>query len=104
MDLAANWSRACRADSSAASQLPDASTRRGIIQRTADQMDAQFPAEVLDLVSTQLQGDARQLAGALNQLEAISRAYGRPIDLAMAESALVDVFRATRRVVQITGH
>jgi chromosomal replication initiator protein len=82
-------------------ELPDATTRRGIIQRVADQMDVDFSHEVLDRISSQLQGDARQLTGALNKLEATSRAYGRPIDLAMVESALLDVFRATRRVVNL---
>jgi chromosomal replication initiator protein len=82
-------------------ELPDATTRRGIIQRVADQMEVGFSHEVLDVISSQLQGDARQLTGALNKLEATSRAYGRPIDLAMVESALLDVFRATRRVVNL---
>jgi chromosomal replication initiator protein len=82
-------------------ESPDANTRRGIVQRFAAQLDVKFSHEVLDHLSSQLQGDARQLSGALLKLEATSRAFGRPIDLPMVESALADVFRATRRIVKL---
>jgi chromosomal replication initiator protein len=82
-------------------ELPDAATRRGILQRLAAQMDADFSEEVLDYVASEMQGDARQLTGALNTLEATSRAYQRPIDMGMVETALLDVFRATRRIVNL---
>jgi chromosomal replication initiator protein len=53
------------------------------------------------LIAAQVPGDARQLAGALNRLQAASQALGQPIDIALAESALSDIFRTTRRVVRL---
>ncbi len=80
---------------------PDVETRLQILQHLAGCMESHVPAEVLALMATRIDGDARKLRGALNQLEATSRAYGRPIDLSLAETALADVFRATQRVVQL---
>ena len=60
-----------------------------------------MPADVLELMARNLDGDARKLAGALNQLEAtvaltVARSTSR-----LAQSALVDVFRATQKIVQL---
>jgi chromosomal replication initiator protein len=79
----------------------DMETRLGILRHFARRMEVHFPADVLQMLAERLSGDARQLAGALNQLEATSRAFGQAIDLQLAYSALADVFRATQRVVQL---
>ncbi len=76
-------------------------TRLRILQQLAGRMEAVVPQDVLELMAHNLDGDARKLAGALNQLEATSRAYGRAIDISLAQSALADVFRATQRIVQL---
>ncbi|MFW6171121.1 MAG: DnaA ATPase domain-containing protein [Planctomycetota bacterium] len=79
----------------------DVHTRLGILQQLSSRLEARVPADVLDMMAKRLDGDARKLMGALNQLEATSRAYGREIDLALAEMALEGVFRAVRHVVHI---
>lgn len=79
----------------------DMETRLGILRHFARRMEVHFPADVLQMLAERLSGDARQLAGALNQLEATSRAFGQAIDLQLAFTALADVFRATQRVVQL---
>ena len=60
-------------------------TRANILQQFASRMEVHVPHDVIQLLATQLDGDARRLAGALNQLEATSRAYGREIDIRLAE-------------------
>jgi len=79
----------------------DMDTRLKLLEQFASRMESQVPHDVLRLLAHRLDGDARKLLGALNQLEATSRAFGRPIDISLAESALVDVFRATLRVVKL---
>ncbi|MGM0487358.1 MAG: DnaA ATPase domain-containing protein [Planctomycetota bacterium] len=79
----------------------DVETRLRILQQFSSRLEAHVPADVLDMMAKRLDGDARKLIGALNQLEATSRAYGREIDLALAEMALEGVFRAVRHVVQL---
>ena len=79
----------------------DVETRLGILRQFASRMEAHVPSEVLRMMAQQLDGDARKLAGALNKLEATSRAFGREIDTHLAESALADVFQATSHVVQL---
>jgi chromosomal replication initiator protein len=80
----------------------DNEVRRGIIRQLAADMRVAFPDAVLDLIASQLHGDARQLAGALNQLEAVSLAFKQPVSLDMAQSTLADMFKATCRVVHLS--
>jgi chromosomal replication initiator protein len=80
----------------------DEATRRGIArQMAAGHHGIEMPAEGLDLIATQVTGDARLIAGALNRLVATSEALGRRIDVELAETALGDFFQMTRRVVQL---
>lgn len=80
-------------------EQPDTTTRRGILNRHTMRLDTPIPGTVLDFIARQFNGDARQLAGAINQLVATSEAFGRPITVDMAQSTLADMFRATRPVV-----
>lgn len=80
---------------------PDVETRLRILQQFSSRMECHVPDNVLNMIAKRLDGDARKLIGALNQLEATSRAYGREIDLALAETALEGVFRAVQHVVQL---
>ncbi len=79
----------------------DVETRRKLLRQFARRMETHVPGDVVELLAQHLDGDARKLVGALNQLEASSRAYGREIDISLAQSTLVDVFRATQRVVRL---
>jgi chromosomal replication initiator protein len=79
----------------------DEATRRGIARQMAAGHGLQIPEDVLHLIATQVTGDARLIAGALNRLVATSAALGRKIDVELAETALGDFFQMTRRVVQL---
>jgi chromosomal replication initiator protein len=79
----------------------DAATRRKIVEQLAARQGASIPPEVLTFVAGQLDGDARQLAGAINRLAATGEALGRPIDLDLARAALADLIGAARRPVRL---
>ncbi|MCI0361747.1 MAG: DnaA/Hda family protein, partial [Planctomycetaceae bacterium] len=79
----------------------DAATRRKIVEQLAARQGASIPPEVLTFVAGQLDGDARQLAGAVNRLAATGEALGRPIDLDLAQTALADLIGAARRPVRL---
>ena len=79
----------------------DAATRRKIVEQLAVRQGASIPPEVLTFVAGQLDGDARQLAGAINRLAATGEALGRPIDLDLAQTALADLIGAARRPVRL---
>lgn len=80
---------------------PGHSTRLSILRKLATRLSVPISDDVLELIADRMDGDARRLAGAIHRLEATSRAFQRPIDLQFAHSALVDVFRATGRIVQL---
>ncbi len=75
--------------------------RLEIARRFARQRGLEVPDDVLDLIAERLPGDARQIFGAMNRVDASSRAHQRPITLELAEESLEDIFRATRRVVRL---
>jgi chromosomal replication initiator protein len=75
--------------------------RLRIARQLAARRAVEFPEKVLELVASELVGDARQIAGALNRLQATSQALGEPPTVDLAARALDDVFRATRRVVHL---
>jgi len=79
----------------------DFATRQSILRQMARKDGTEVPPEVVSHLATQLAGDARQLAGALNRLAAVSLAYERPITLDLAQSALADIFQAARRAVRL---
>jgi chromosomal replication initiator protein len=80
---------------------PDEETRHGIARHLAVRHGRDVPDDVLRLIASRVPGDARQVAGALNRLQAASQALGQPIDIALAEASLSDIFRTTRRVVRL---
>jgi chromosomal replication initiator protein len=82
-------------------QPADGPTRRKIVEQLAIRMGCALPPEVLTYVAGQLDGDARQLAGAVNRLAATGEALGRPIDLDLAQMALADLIGAARRPVRM---
>jgi chromosomal replication initiator protein len=78
----------------------DRATRLRILEQLSSRLEVSLPDDVRALIADRLD-DARKLAGALHRLEASSRAFQRPIDLELAHSALLDLFRATSRIVQL---
>lgn len=79
----------------------DYATRLGIARQMAQAMGSTIPDNVLELIAARLQGDARQISGALNRLRATSEALQRPITYEFAGEALEDVFRSTHRFVHL---
>jgi chromosomal replication initiator protein len=80
---------------------PERASRQAILERLAARRQLSVPPEVLDLLAERLPGDARRLSGALNRLEAASRALGVPITAALAAQALGDLFQWSQRPVEL---
>lgn len=85
----------CRVDSQ------DYATRRGIVDLQATRLGLQLPAEVADFIAQNFREHARELIGALVKLQAVGRAWGRTIDLALAEEALGEAIAQSRAAVQL---
>jgi chromosomal replication initiator protein len=79
----------------------DLSTRLAILEQMAGTHETPTPRTVLEWLATQLDGDARQLAGALNRLHATSEALHCRIDLPFAQRALADLVRVNRKAVRL---
>jgi chromosomal replication initiator protein len=79
----------------------DFATRLGILEQLATRHGCMPSPDVLSWLAGQLNGDARQLAGALNRLRAASEAHQRPIDLDFAQAALDDLIHSGRRPVRL---
>src|SRR5262245_9297859 len=82
-------------------QPADFAVRRGILQQLAAKGGVSPPPEVLNWLAAQLNGDARQLAGAMHRLRAASDAHSKAIDLEFAQAALDDLVHASRRPVRL---
>ena len=82
-------------------QAPEYETRLGIVQQMAARQQLDVPVDVQAYVAAHFRSHARELAGALNRLQAASLALQQPIDLAMAEEALSEMLRHTARSVRL---
>ena len=80
---------------------PDEDVRRGIVAGLAARRSLQIPDTVVEYVAANITRHARELVGAVNRLEASSHMLGLPISLGMAEEALVDLVRSSRRGVRL---
>src|SRR5262249_6633083 len=81
---------------------PDADTRLNLLRKKTTQFGQEvWPAEVLDLLASNLRGNVRELEGAIHGVRHWSRVHGRPVDLALAREALADLLRHAVRVVQL---
>ncbi len=79
----------------------DYATRLQILQNMAARQSMTIGANCLSWLASQLDGDARQLAGALNRLQAASEAFGRAISTDFAQFALTDLLRTSRKAVRL---
>jgi chromosomal replication initiator protein len=82
-------------------EQPDYETRRGIVARMAGRLGLAIGEEVQQWIASRLTQHARELSGALCKLQAVHRAWGKPITVAMAEDALADMIRDGSRVVRL---
>jgi chromosomal replication initiator protein len=80
---------------------PDEEVRRGIVESIAARRGLAMPADVIYYVAARMTRHSRELAGAVNRLEATSHMLGLPITLAMAEESLADLVRASARSVRL---
>jgi len=80
---------------------PDEDVRRGIVESIAARRGIAVPADVVQFVASRMTRHSRELAGAVNRLEATSHMLGLPITLAMAEEALADLVRSSARSVRL---
>jgi len=80
---------------------PDAEVRRGIVLAIADRKQLALPDDVVEFVVTHMTRTARELAGAVNRLEATSHMLGVPVTRGLAEEALADLVRASVRSVRL---
>lgn len=82
-------------------QPADFSTRLGILQQIAQRQHVRLADDVLPWLASQLDGDARHLAGAIHRLRAAADAHQRSIDLHFAQESLDDLIHASRRPVRL---
>lgn len=80
---------------------PDHATRLGIVRRFAAKLNLELGADVLDFVATHFSEHARELAGAVNRLQAVRRLTGQPLTLAKAEEALAELVHRQSRSVKL---
>jgi len=71
-------------------QAPDIETRLAILRSKAEWLGRQVPADILELISRQVQSNIRELEGALNRVLAYSDLSGVPLTLELAHTALAD--------------
>ena len=82
-------------------QAADYATRLEILRRLAAQKSLAAPEEVQNYLAAQLAGDARQLTGAVNRLQASAAAYSATINIEFVQHTLADLMQATRRAVRL---
>lgn len=71
-------------------QPPDYETRIAILQAKAQQLCAEVPSEVIELIARNVNSNIRELEGALNRLIAYATFTNQSISPAVASAALVD--------------
>lgn len=79
----------------------DYEVRRGIVAAIAIRRGLLIPDDVVHFIATRMTRHARELAGAVNRLEATSHMLGLPITSAMAEESLSDLVRSNTRSVRL---
>lgn len=73
-------------------QRPDLETRIAILRRRAQDEMITCGDDVLQMIAERVQSNIRELEGSLTRLSAYASLTGRPIDCALAEDALREVF------------
>ncbi|MDX1964211.1 MAG: chromosomal replication initiator protein DnaA [Pirellulales bacterium] len=80
---------------------PDHATRIGILRQFSLKLGVELDAEVIDFVATQFSSHARELAGAVHRLRAVSRMTGQPITVAQADDSLAELLHRQTRGVKL---
>jgi chromosomal replication initiator protein len=79
-------------------QPPDPQTRVAILRQKAAQTPMAVPADVIDLLAARFTGSIRELEGALAWVVAVAGRTGSPLDVALAEGALLDLVAPWPRI------
>lgn len=82
-------------------QPADETLRRGIVVAMAARRGIELPADVVAFIAARLVRHPRELAGAVNRLEATSLMLGTPITLGLAAEALADLVRSCGRGIRL---
>lgn len=80
---------------------PDYDVRRGIVTALSRARGLALPDDVIHHVAVSMTRHARELAGAVNRLEATSHMLGLPVTLDLAEEALADLVRSSSRSIRL---
>lgn len=100
-DLGADLQARLRGGMCARVLPPDESTRVGIVESLAERRGLAIPSDVVAFVAARMTRNTRELAGAVNRLEATSHMLGIPVTLDMAEESLAELVRSSTRAVRI---
>ena len=73
-------------------QPPDLETRIAILRKKSAQERLQAPPEVLEFIASKVSSNIRELEGALIRVTAFASLNRAPVDLALAEQVLKDLF------------
>jgi|688.fasta_scaffold01329_12 chromosomal replication initiator protein len=80
---------------------PDEATRAGIVESLAARRGITIPGDVVAFVAARMTRNTRELAGAVNRLEATSHMLGIPVTLDMAGECLAELVRSSSRAVRL---
>ncbi len=80
---------------------PELETRVAILQRKAEQTNADLPSEVAFFVAKRIRSNIRELEGALRRVIANAHFTGRPITLDFAKEALRDLLALQDKLITI---
>jgi chromosomal replication initiator protein len=100
-ELGADFQTRLRGGMSARILPPDEATRGGIVESLAARRGIVLPADVVRFVAGRMTRNSRELAGAVNRLEATSHMLGVPVTLGMAQECLADLVRSSSRAVRL---
>ncbi len=73
---------------------PEYETRVAILNKKATEEGLNIPYEVIDCIASRVESNIRELEGILNRLKAQSRLQGVPIDLALAQEVLSQLYKS----------
>jgi chromosomal replication initiator protein len=82
-------------------ELADYETRLELTRQFAVRDGQRLPDEVIRLIAAETTGDARQIQGALNRLQATSDALSLAITVELATQSLQDLFSSARRMIHL---
>lgn len=81
--------------------LPDEETRRALVQAKAARLGLHLPVEVLDFLSLHLQGNVRELEGAIHAIRHYCEVQRQAVDLTAVKAALGPLLQQARRPIAL---